>query len=422
VTWKPTVALVSAAGTAAALLVLAVTLHRPDYLALAAPIIAGLVINLARRPAGPLRATFYPSATTLLEDEPTTLRLRAQVAEGTELVTTRVRVGSLLALRGPLQATAAPAGTRVLINVPVVAQRWGRSRTGAAWVRACAAQGLLQRETRARDTGMKIVPLTAGFEAVEALPQVGSTLGSHRSRRVGDGTDLAGVRPFAPGDRLKRINWSVSLRTGQLHVTSTFSDLDATIMIVLDSSIDVDRDDADAPGGSLDVAVRAAAGLAEHYLRSGDRVGLLDHARPLRAIRPAAGRAHLDRIIDALLGVTPSPQAASDVPLPLLLNRIAPRALVMLLSPLLGAAHPGRALEIANSGRTVLVIDTLGTRPALPNRVADLAWRLQLLQREHDIDRLADRGIPVAPWRGPGSLDELLVRLRRAAAAPRMLR
>jgi uncharacterized protein (DUF58 family) len=422
VSWQPTVALVSAAGTAATLLVLAVTLHRPDYLALAAPLVAGLVFNLARRPAGTLRATLYPLATTVLEDESTALRLRAEVPAGTDLVTARVRVGALLSARRRVDATAAPDGTRVRIEVPVVAQRWGRTRTGVAQVRASAAQGLLQRETKARDSGMKIVPLHAQFRAVEALPQVGSTLGGHRSRRVGDGTDLAGVRQFSPGDRLKRINWRVSLRTGQLHVTSSFSDLDATIMIVLDSSVDVDRDDAGAAGGSLDVAVRAAAGLAEHYLRTGDRVGLLDHARPMRAIRPASGRAHLDRIVDALLEVTAVPNATTHVPLPLLLNRLAPRALIMFLSPLLGAARPERALEIANSGRRVLVIDTLGTRPVLPNNVAELAWRLQLLQREHDIDRLADRGIPVASWRGAGSLDDLLMRLRRASTAPRVLR
>ena len=40
-------------------------------------------------------------------------------------------------------------------------------------------------------------------------------------RREGDGTEFSSIRPFHSGDRMRRINWRVSLRTGALHVVST---------------------------------------------------------------------------------------------------------------------------------------------------------------------------------------------------------
>ena len=53
--------------------------------------------------------------------------------------------------------------------------------------------------------------------------------------------------------------------------------------------------------------MRAAAAIAEHYLRSGDRVGLLDLGRRVRDIRAGSGRRHLRRILDALVVAEPAP-------------------------------------------------------------------------------------------------------------------
>ncbi len=87
-------------------------------------------------------------------------------------------------------------------------------------------------------------------------------------------------------------------------------------------------------------------------------------------------------------------------------------------------ARPELAVEIARSGHPVLVIDSLGdyTPKGGPGSTPDLAWRLQRLQHDHDVDRLADAGIPSVAWRGAGSLNTVLVRLSRAACAPRVRR
>jgi uncharacterized protein (DUF58 family) len=421
--WQPTVALTGSAGAVALLLFLSVALHRPDLLVIAAPLLVGLVVNLGRRPGTGVAALLRAHASTLLEDQATTLTLRVSAPESVDLVRTTTRAGTWMTLTDdrPTSCDRVPAGGRLTVTHAARALRWSRTRSGTAEVSASAAQGLFRLDARARNTPVRILPLRERFHAIDAMPQAAGNLGAHRSRRPGDGTDLAGVRPFVGGDRLKRINWRVSLRTGQLHVTATVSDRDTAVMIVLDSSIDVTTSSVTPTGGSLDIAVHAAAAIAEHYLHSGDRVGLLDHAQPLRPIRPAAGRTHLDRIVDALLDVTPRP-LSGDYPLPRVLARVAPRAMVMLLSPLLGAARPDRAVAIARAGHPVLVIDTLGEQPPSEEKRewTDLAWRLQLLQRAADIDRLGEHGIPVVAWRGAGSLDEVLLRLSRAAGAPRV--
>lgn len=421
--WQPTVAFTAAAGTAATLLFLAVALHRPDLAVIAAPLLVSLAVNLSRQPGNGVTARLRANPSTLLEDQGTTLRLRVTAPESADLVQTRSRAGAWLAIAGRQRPRCdrMPAAGPLVVSHQARAMRWSRTRSGTAQVTASAAQGLFRFDAAAQDAPVRILPLRERFHAIDAMPYAVGNLGAHRSRRSGDGTDLAGVRPFVAGDRLKRINWPVTLRTGQLHVTATVSDRDTSVMIVVDTSINATDPTSTSAGGSLDTAVHAAAAIAEHYLQSGDRVGLLDHAQPLRPIRPAAGRAHLDRIVDALLDVTPQP-ATGDYPLPRVLARVAPRAMVMLLSPLLGAARPERAVALAHAGHPVLVIDTLGAHP--PGDAArewpDLAWRLQLLQRAADIDRLGEHGIPVVAWRGAGSLDDVLLRLSRAAGAPRI--
>ena len=46
----------------------------------------------------------------------------------------------------------------------------------------------------------------------------GLLAGDHRSWALGDGTELAQVRPYAPGDDVRMIDWNVTARTGEPHV------------------------------------------------------------------------------------------------------------------------------------------------------------------------------------------------------------
>ena len=47
-------------------------------------------------------------------------------------------------------------------------------------------------------------------------------VGAHRSLRRGDGTDIAGMRPYRPGDRLASIDWNVSGRLSAVQNDDVF--------------------------------------------------------------------------------------------------------------------------------------------------------------------------------------------------------
>ena len=46
----------------------------------------------------------------------------------------------------------------------------------------------------------------------------GLLAGDYRSVLLGEGTELAQVRPYVAGDDVRRIDWNVTARTGDIHV------------------------------------------------------------------------------------------------------------------------------------------------------------------------------------------------------------
>jgi uncharacterized protein (DUF58 family) len=274
------------------------------------------------------------------------------------------------------------------------------------------------------------LPLPATFDAKAPTPSPRGLVGLNRSRRAGDGSEFAHVRAFQPGDRLRRIHWPLSLRAGELYVTSTWADQDSQVMLLVDANNDLGESGGlGREASSLDVTVRAAAAMAEHFLHRGDRVGL----RVLGAFNVArlpamAGRGHLRRVLDTLASIEagtdrrPNPtKVAGD---------LTAGTLVIVLSPLASPDAMTHAVTLARRGLSVIIIDTLPSRldsaPVRGDREAgartQLAWRIRRLEREREIRRVQESGIPIVAWRGPGSLDQVLRDLGRRSSAARMAR
>jgi len=423
--WTPTAALAGTVGSAAVLLGFAVLLGRQDLLVLALPLAVAVVLPLLTRP---VRAPVVRVATatgTLFEGQVTTFSQHLQVADAVDVIRLRTYA------EGPVEpadgsqdfCTAAAPHTQVALEHPLAAPRWGRSRVGRVSLTVTGAHGLL-RSTRTFPEVVPVVtfPQRSEFSATDVVPSALGIVGGHRSRRVGEGVDPAGVRPFVAGDRLRRIHWPVSQRTGRLHVTTTYSDRDTEVVLVLDSAVEVGTSAGAAAASNLDVAVRAAASIAEHYLRNGDRVGVLDLGRAGRPVRLRAGQTHLFRILEALLDVRAA--SVSELTIGRALSKIPSRALVILLTPLLSDAAATQAAGLSRAGRTVLVIDTLPGEVVWPEPGPwlELAWRLQLIERDNLAGALADSGVPVVPWLGSGSLDQVLVGLSRSTRVARVHR
>ena len=163
--------------------------------------------------------------------------------------------------------------------------------------------------------------------------------GDELARRKGEGTEFADLRPFAYGDRMRRINWRASARRGELWVNEQHPERNMDVVLFLDSFADVRRGSA----SSLDFAVRAAATLAGRYIRRRDRVGLVSFGGYVRWLAPGSGMAQAYRIVDALLDteitLSYAWKAIDVVPA----RTLPPQALVIALTPAAGRAVRARA-------------------------------------------------------------------------------
>jgi len=421
--WLPTPALTSALGVMALLPLLAVTLSRPDLLVIALPIGVSTVLGLLRRAYRLPKVDLRAEASTLLEGESTRLLWQIEAVEPVDVLRLRPVLDGWIELPdgGRQVCTTVRPGAARQFGYRLASTRWGRGRLEGIGLTAHTAHGLLRAdEVLPMQATIRILPLREGFTATDVVPNATGVVGLHRSRRVGEGVDLAGVRPFVAGDRLRRINWPVTTRTGQLHVTATYSDRDTEVVLVLDTAVEIgESSGAGRSSSTIDQAVRAAGSIAEHYLRNGDRVGLLDLARPSRPIRSRSGRSQLTRLIDILLEVRGG--AVADVQVARGLARISPRALVIVLSPLLSDDAANALAELTRSGRAMLVVDTLPEGVAIPEYGpwTELAWQIQMLHRENLAAVLLGHGVPIVPWLGAGSLDAVLLGLSRLATVPR---
>ena len=176
----------------------------------------------------------------------------------------------------------------------------------------------------------------------------------------------------------------------------------------------------DGAASTLDLTVRAAAALAEHHVRTGDRVGLLVIAADGTRVPLGAGPRHLHRLHGTLARVRTE---ARSVPPERLDLGAGSGSVVHVLSPMLFTPLVTATASLQRRGGSVIVVDTLGEamsggadRLALPS----LAARMQRIERDDRLQRLAGLGTPVVPWRGPGTLDTVLHLLARRAQVPKV--
>ena len=123
--------------------------------------------------------------------------------------------------------------------------------------------------------------------------------GVERSRLTGPGIDFASVREYQPGDDVRRIDWPLTARSDRAYVREAHDERGIDVWLVVDVSPSIDW--GTALGLKRDVAVEMAAMAGQLMGRHGNRLGLVLFAdRPLDVIPPAAGHAHLERVVGRL--------------------------------------------------------------------------------------------------------------------------
>ncbi len=419
--WRPTVAYSRSAASAIVLVGAALLFRRPDLLVLGTPMAIVTAWSAVSRP-GPV-PTFADRLehSTIREGDATSLRVEHTDGEHVDLITAVATDVAWIERRpGRGAVTAAATGTTGSVTIGVRSTRWGRRLLEPLRVSAASPWGAFRFVERLPSRALTTLPLPARFDSSAPVRPTDGLVGSYRSVRPGEGSEFAGVRSFQTGDKMRRINWSRSLRTEGLQVNSTWADQDTHIALVIDTT-----DDLGASGGvdgrasSLDITVRAAGAIAEHHVQRGDRVSLRTFDRsPRSTVPPATGQAHLRRMLDTLAHVNARAGRIPDTGM----DRPAPAAeMTVVFSPLVAPEAIDRVVALSRHGRSIVVVDTL------PDHVANdddpltaLAWRIRLLERRRELRTAQEFGVVVVRWLGPGSLDQFLRDVARRASAPRV--
>jgi uncharacterized protein (DUF58 family) len=428
--WTPTRALGRAMLFSGLVIIVGVFFGRVDLIVLAAPFAIGAAWGLRRRPTGPPLVAFEVAQDEVAEGGRVDLALELSHADTVplDLVVGRLTATGWLRLPGgarPYAADVSP-GQVSRVELGATALHWGHQEVGPAVAYGVSGDGLLVTGVAAAPAlKLRVYPAVPPFRADETMPRPSALVGVHRSRRPGESGELAGVRRYSTGDRLRRIDWRVTLRTREVHVAHTLSDRDAEVVVLLDVLNEAGTSGGvDGAASVVDTTVRAAAAIVEHYLRQGDRVGLIEFSGRPRYLRVGSGRRHLRAALDWLLQ-TRAVAGAGYAPVvfafqPILIPN---NALVVVLSPLIGSSSGEMLATLARAGRSVVAVDTLGPlarQPVPGSQWSDVAQRLWLLDRENLIGLLREAGVPVTEWAGTGSLDQVLQDMARMAAAPRL--
>jgi uncharacterized protein (DUF58 family) len=117
----------------------------------------------------------------------------------------------------------------------------------------------------------------------------GMLAGDYRSSRYGVGVELAQVRPYVPGDDVRRMEWNVTARTGIPHVRVDLAERVLVTWLVLDTSPSMEFGTAERR--KSDVADGVAVATGHVATRRGNRLGIVTFGDSTpKVIPPAQGR------------------------------------------------------------------------------------------------------------------------------------
>jgi len=306
-------------------------------------------------------------------------------------------------------------GQQVEWRYEVECVRRGRVSLGAVRARLWGRAGLEAGETSiALPWPLRVYPRPLPLRRLPGPRRMQAFVGNYVAPSVGEGLEPGDIRAFVPGDRVRHVNWRASLRFRRLFVTQYHQERNADVVLMLDTLAEAGT----APNTTLDASIRAAAALATAYLARKDRVGLIEYCGPFRWVRPSSGRAHHERIFEALL--------RADVMFSYVTQEVAlvprrilpPQALVIAISPLLDPRFEKALVDLAARGFDLMVLSPspipLVRRALRRTASAELACRLWALERRARADALHRLGIAIVDWNPAEPLEAALGGLTRS--------
>jgi uncharacterized protein (DUF58 family) len=291
-------------------------------------------------------------------------------------------------------------------------------------------QQLIPADVYARLAGLRLTARLA----------TGRGIGAHNSRARGAGLEFAQYRAYEPGDEPRRVDWKLYARSDRFFVRDAERDSPLTVWIIIDASASMAQADHQAPQRSrIDAARTLAACVTELALRQNDRFGLVvAGGAGLQVIDAGSGRRQRDRIDFELRRITPAGGFPSADALRPVWEKIAPAALVLMISDGFeeGAIALAERLSAAQREIRYVRVITVDERDfrfegsprfrdpesrSDQRRVDAAAARAGFLQRFGEArgelrSRLAAAGVPCEEHVSDEAADGLLRRLLRESA------
>jgi uncharacterized protein (DUF58 family) len=393
-------------------LLAALVLGRPELVALAAPFAAVLIADLGLAETPHLKAVFDLDRQHVLEGE--SVQAKVNLTAGRRVA----RLELLLNLPDGL-STEAPnpqilrlrSRERRELKYSIQCDHWGAHLVGELILRASTPLGLLVYEENSQPgEPLKVYPHGEALRTLLRPLETQAFAGNQLPRTHGEGIEFADLRPFVPGDRVRRVNWRATARRGEPWVNETHPERNADVVIFLDTFAEARRHGE----STLDHAVQAAATLAAHYIREKDRVGLVAFGGVLNWLTASSGIGQLYRVLDSLLDAEIFlSHAWEDVSL-IPVRTLPPKALVLALTPLLDERSARALLDLRARGfdLSVFEISPVPFAPSPEARLDALAYRLWVMRRETLRSSYLRLGVPVVEWREEAPLQAVLEEVR----------
>lgn len=192
----------------------------------------------------------------------------------------------------------------------------------------------------------------------------GRLTGDHRGLGRGDGLDLDRIRPYEPGDDVRRIDWNATARSPEPQVREDVPDRQLTAWLLLDTSPSMHFGTADRR--KADVAEGAALVVGRFVARRSDRLGVVTFgAGRDRVSPPAGGRNGMLGLLRALHAETPDEGGGATSMAGALRAVAASRTtggLVTIISDFRGPLDWRRPLTEVAGRHTVLAIEVVDPR------------------------------------------------------------
>jgi uncharacterized protein (DUF58 family) len=129
--------------------------------------------------------------------------------------------------------------------------------------------------------------LLRALDITVARRMEGLLAGDYRSRLLGQGSELAQIRPYTLGDDVRQIDWNVTARTGEPHVRVQQAERVLVTWLVLDTSPSMSFGTADRR--KADVAEGVAVAVGHVATRRGNRLGVVTFGAGRETVAPPKG-------------------------------------------------------------------------------------------------------------------------------------